>query len=353
MRKESMTPKERWQAVLQRKSPDRIPMDYWGTEEATAKVKKYLGVSTDQEMDARLHIDRLLMVYPTYVGPALPKGLDMWGLRHQSVDYGTGAYAEVINHPLAKYETLADLKADYTFPTADLFDFSAIPKLIRGQEHRPVRGGGSEPFLMYKLLRGDELAYMDLILNPEIVHYCMEKMYALAYETTRRIYEAIPGKVLISYVAEDLGGQESLMYSPDHIKTYFIPHMKRMAELIHQNGSYVFHHNDGAVRDIIPTMIEEVGIDILNPIQWVCRGMEREGLKRDFGDKVIFHGAVDNQRILPFGTEAEVRQEVADNIATLGKGGGYIIAPCHNIQANSPAENVVALYAAGYELGWT
>jgi uroporphyrinogen decarboxylase len=178
----------------------------------------------------------------------------------------------------------------------------------------------------------------------------MQKMYDFCYENTRGIFESIPGQVMISYVAEDMCSQESLMYSPDQIRTYFIPHMKRMAELIHENGGYVFHHNDGAIRDIIPTMID-AGIDVLNPIQWVCRGMERNALKHDFGDKIIFHGAVENQRILPFGTVDEVRNEVIENINTLGKNGGYIIAPCHNLQVVSPVENVVAMYETGYEFG--
>jgi len=96
----------------------------------------------------------------------------------------------------------------------------------------------------------------------------------------------------------------------------------------------------------------EAGIDVLNPIQWRCQGMEREGLKRDFGDQVIFHGGMDNQYTLAFGTVEEVRQEVADNLRILGEGGGYILAPCHNIQAVSPPENIVAMYETGYECGW-
>ena len=95
------------------------------------------------------------------------------------------------------------------------------------------------------------------------------------------------------------------------------------------------------------------GIDVLNPIQWRCTGMERAGLKRDFGGKLIFHGGVDNQYTLPFGSVEEVRQEVIDNLRILGEGGGYILAPCHNIQAVSPPENVVAMYETGYEYGWT
>ncbi len=127
--------------------------------------------------------------------------------------------------------------------------------------------------------------------------------------------------------------------------------MKRIIDLAHQNGACVFHHNDGSVRRILPDMIA-AGIDVLNPIQWRCQGMEREGLKRDFGDKLVFHGGVDNQYTLAFGSVDEVRQEVLDNLRILGEGGGYILAPCHNIQPVSPPENVVAMYETCYENGW-
>jgi uroporphyrinogen decarboxylase len=125
-----------------------------------------------------------------------------------------------------------------------------------------------------------------------------------------------------------------------------------MMDLAHEAGACVFHHTDGAARKILPDLIE-AGIDVLNPIQWRCNGMEREGLNRDFGDKIVFHGGVDNQYTLAFGSVEEVRREVADDLRILGEGGGYILAPCHNIQAVSPPENIVAMYETGYELGWT
>ena len=145
---------------------------------------------------------------------------------------------------------------------------------------------------------------------------------------------------------------ESLLYSPAHIREFLIPRMKRMIDLVHQAGAFVFHHNDGAIRKIVPDMID-AGIDLLNPIQWRCAGMDREGLERDFGDDLIFHGAVDNQQTLAFGSQEEVRREVLDNLRLLGEGGGYILAPCHNIQAISPPENIVAMYETGYEYGWS
>jgi len=192
---------------------------------------------------------------------------------------------------------------------------------------------------------------MDLVLNPELVHYCLDKLFDLAYEATRRIFEQVPGQVLLSYVAEDLGSQESLLFSPAQIHEFLLPRMKRMMDLVHSAGAYVFHHTDGAVRPIIPHLIE-TGIDVLNPIQWRCKGMEREGLKRDFGGRIAFHGGVDNQYTLAFGTVDEVKQEVIDNLRILGEGGGYILAPCHNIQAVSPPQNVVAMYETGYAEGW-
>jgi len=149
-----------------------------------------------------------------------------------------------------------------------------------------------------------------------------------------------------------MGGQDDLMFSPAQIHEFLLPRMKRIIDLAHQAGAFVFHHNDGNCRRIIPDMIE-LGIDVLNPIQWRCKDMDRAGLKRDFGDRLVFHGAMDNQYTLPFGTVEEVRGEVLYNLEVLGAGGGYILAPCHNIQAVSPPENIVAMYETCYEHGWT
>lgn len=351
MPKETMTPKERWLAVLTRKKPDRVPMDYWATGETSEKLIKHLNCPDLDSAMKKLHIDNPVEVWGDYIGPKIPENFDEFGIKHRKVDYGTGAYDEVIFSPLKEYKTLDEIKKNYKFPDPDWRDYSNVPKLIEGKEDRPIRGGGSEPFLTYKHLRGDEQSFIDLIENPDIVNYILDKLYKLAYQNTVRIYESIPGKVLISYVAEDMGSQEDLMYSPQQIREYFIPHMKRMTKLVHDAGAFTFHHSDGAVRKIIPDLID-AGMDVLNPIQWRCKGMEREGLKKDFGDKLIFHGGVDNQFTIPFGTKEQVKEEVLENFKILGKGGGYILAPCHNIQPVTPPENIAALYEAGYENGW-
>jgi len=349
---ETMTPRERWLAVMRREKPDRVPLDYWATGEATRKLLAHMGCATTTEMFERLHIDRIDGVGPHYTGPASPPGEDIYGCRYRTVEHDGGAYSECIHNPLAQYSSVEEIEANFQWPSPDWYDVSHLKEQAASLGKHPIRGGGSEPFLVYKNLRGQEQAFIDLIENPEIVHYCLDKLFDLAYENTARIYEQLPGKVDFSYVAEDMGAQEGLMCSPALLEKFLTPRMKRMIDLAHSAGVYVFHHNDGAVRDILPRMIE-IGIDLLNPIQWRCRGMARRALKRDFGKDVVFHGGVDNQQTLVFGSVGDVRREVEENLSILGEGGGYILGPCHNIQVVSPAENIVAMYETAYDLGWT
>lgn len=345
-----MTPRERWLAVLNHQKADRVPLDYRATSEATQRLMDYLGLKTFDALRQRLHFDPVVDVGPRYVGPSLPPNEDVFGIRYEETDYRLGHYRNAVYHPLASYRSVAEVEANYRWPSPDWWDYSDIPKQVVGKEECILRGGGSEPFLTYKHLRGTTQAYLDLIENPEMVHYCLDKLYDLCYQNTLRIYEAIPGKVLWTWVAEDLGSQHGLLVSLAHIEEYFLPRMKRMIDLVHSAGAFVFHHSDGAIRPNIPNMIR-IGIDVLDPVQWRANGMDREGLVRDFGDRLVFHGGMDNQHTLAFGTVEEVRQEVRDNIRILGAKNGYILGPCHNIQAISPPENIVAMYDTAYEEG--
>ncbi len=279
---------------------------------------------------------------PRYCGPELEPDTDEFGCRHRAVAYGAGAYDETVSHPLAGFATAAEIERSYRWPEPGWWDYSTIALQVRGREQHPVQAGGSEPFMLYKDLRGDEQAYLDLALNPDIVHYCLDRLFDLAHQRTRRIIEALPaGLLCYCYVAEDLGCQHGLLLSPAHIRTFLLPRMRKMVELARAHGAYVFHHDDGAIAAIIPDLVE-LGIDILNPVQWRVPGMDRQALADRWGDRLVFHGAMDNQQTLPFGTEEDVRQEVRDNRRIFGP--GYIIAPCHNIQPITPVENVVAMY---------
>ncbi|OYT30793.1 MAG: uroporphyrinogen-III decarboxylase-like protein [Thermofilum sp. ex4484_79] len=348
---ESLTPRQRWLAIFRREKVDRIPMDYWATSEVTEKLMKYLKCKNEMELYEKLHIDKAFSVSPKYIGPPLPKDTDIYGCRYRPVKYSAGIYWECVYHPLAKYTSVKEIEENYEWPTVDMFDYTVVREQLKGKEKYPISGGGSEPFLVYKHLRGETQAYIDLIKYPEIVDYCLDKLFDFCYENTRRIYKEAAGRILFSYVAEDLGSQTDLLYSPKQIRRFLLPRMKRMIDLAHQHGVYVFHHDDGAIRKILPDLVN-LGIDILNPVQWRCKGMDRKELKKEFGDKIVFHGAMDNQYTLPFGTVEEVKEEVIYNIKVLGEGGGYILAPCHNIQPITPIKNILVMYETGYKYGW-
>jgi len=350
MPKDSMNSLERWLAVFQHRLPDRIPLDYWATPEVTARLMAHFGVSDYPALMQELHVDNPVSVWPRYVGPEL-KGTDVFGMMYRDIDFGTGKYAEVASHPLEKFTSVVEIERNYTWPSPDWWDYSEIAKQAEGCGDHPIRGGGSEPFLTYKDLRGQEQAMCDLVVNPEIVHYCLDKLFELAYQNTLRIFEAIPGKVMMTYVAEDLGGQTNLLMSPRHIREYLFPGMKRIIDLTHSAGAYVFHHDDGNITRILPELLD-LGIDLLNPIQWRADGMDRLMLKQQYGSRIVLHGAMDNQYTLPFGSVEEVRAEVRENIRTLGSGGGYVLAPCHNLQPVTPVANILAMYETAYEEGW-
>jgi uroporphyrinogen decarboxylase len=134
----------------------------------------------------------------------------------------------------------------------------------------------------------------------------------------------------------------------EHIK----PHHARLNRVIHEFGAKVIYHSDGAVMDAVPGLIE-MGIDVLQALQFDARGMDPQKLKRDYGDRLCFEGGVSVQQTLPFGTADDVREEVRERIRVLGRDSGYILGPSHVIQAGTPPRNVVAMFetAAAHPVG--
>ena len=170
------------------------------------------------------------------------------------------------------------------------------------------------------------------------------------YEYNRRVFEAAQGRIDTTFVAEDLGSQTGPIMALDMYRRFLRPNQVKMADLARSYGVHVMYHTDGAAREFLPDLIDVVGIEILNPIQWRCPGMEREGLVRDFGDRVIFHGSIDNQQTLAFGTVDDVVNEVRESVEIYSTA-RWICAPCHNLQPVSPTANIVAMYETIHECG--
>ena len=351
-----MTPRERWKALLSGKQPDRVPCDYSGTDEVTQRLLKELGCTTERQLWETLGVDKCIPLSPKhrYAKEDTWHLQSLWSIWHigvRTVSYGDGqgVYEESISFPLAQAESVADVE-QFDWPNPADFEFDRMRAGCEEWSEYPLSGGCYEPFYLYCHLRGREQAMEDLVSNPAIVEAALQRIFEIHRAVIGRALEECQGRIDLVYVAEDLGTQESLLISPQCFRRFLKSHMVKMIDLAHSFGAKVIHHDDGAIRPLLPELIE-MGIDILNPVQWRCRGMEREGLARDFGQAVVFHGAVDNQWTIPFGTPADVRRQVAENIAIFAKGRGYIVSPCHNIQPNTPTANILALYEAVREFG--
>jgi uroporphyrinogen decarboxylase len=202
--------------------------------------------------------------------------------------------------------------------------------------------------LFFGLGTGDFQSWMiTLATEPEYVNALLTRIVDAWLENLRRFADAVGDRVQILQFNDDLGTQDAPFLSVRMFRERIFPHYKRGLDWVHRNTRMkVFMHNDGAIASLIPTLIE-MGVDILNPVQTTAAGMDPAKLKREFGDRLVFWGAAcDCQHTLPFGIPEQVAKEVRENIRILGAGGGYVLASVHNIQANMPPENVIALYDA-------
>ncbi len=182
-----------------------------------------------------------------------------------------------------------------------------------------------------------------MILRPELADAVLGHIFDFHWEHHRRIFEAGRGRIDTTWVAEDLGAQTGPLMSLAMYRRFLLPNQIKMADLARSFGIHVMYHTDGAARMFLPDLIDQVGIEILNPIQWRCAGMEREQLVADFGDRIIFHGSIDNQQTLAFGTVDDVVREVRESLEIYAAA-RWICAPCHNLQPVTPTENIVAMY---------
>ncbi len=340
-----LTPRQRWLALLDGRRADRIPTDYQATPEVTARLMRELDCDEEDALWRKLGIDKRKYVESRWLRPHHPGDdqADMWGVRYQRVDYGAGAYDEPAFCPLATAETTDDIRA-HRWPDPDDFDYGVITHTLDADDgYWPIHSCCYEPFLLYGYLRGLERAFEDLILRPKLADAILGHIFDFYYEHQRRCFEAGGGRIHLTWIAEDLGSQTGPLISLETYRRFLLPNQIRMADLARSHGVHVMYHTDGAARLFLPDLIDRVGIEMLNPVQWRCPGMERRGLVADFGAQIIFHGSIDNQYTLPFGTVDEVMAEVRDSIE-IYREARWICNPCHNIQPITPTANIVAMY---------
>lgn len=345
-----VTSKERVLAAFEHRQPDRVPMWYGADDRVTEKLMRLTGSVDEEALMRRLHID-FRRVRERYVGPPLDTFSDgsrenFWGVRRSGSYYG-----QPVTYPLAGVERVEELDR-FRWPSPDWFDFSHVRQTCRGWEDYAVIGG---PWVIVYTdateLLGVEEFWLKMHTHPEVIEAVLARVADFYYELAIRFFEAAQGCLDIFFFGDDFGGQNGLQISPTMWRRYMKPYLRRFVDLGRSAGLKVMLHSCGGVREIIPDLIE-VGMDALNPVQVRARGMDPARLKRDFGDRICFHGAIDHQQILPLSSPDEVRAEVRRIIDIMAPGGGYCLAPSHDLLlVEFPTENIIAMYDEGYGYG--
>ena len=339
-------------------------MDFWAAPEVWERLQRHLELGTREDLLLHLDVDLRVVEGPALVGRQMrvsPHGivLDLWGVPRRPVTVGAGeraaTYMEVTQPPLARAASVADIEAYNGWPSPDWWDYSGLAQQCRRHAgfavvnagHRTDRTAQLKP-AMY--LRGVEQVMLDLADNPALLQAIIARITEYFIEYNRRVFEAARGLIDIFMMGDDFGMQHGPLMSPQMWRKFLRPGFRKYIELAHSYGIRVMHHTCGSVRDLIPDFIA-CGVDILQSLQPRAAGMDLGELKREFGRDLCFHGSIDIQETLPRGAPAQVRDEVRRRMEAGKPGGGFIICTAHNIQPDTPTENILALFDAYREHG--
>jgi len=270
----------------------------------------------------------------------------------------TGYYDDVFEFPLRYCNSIEDIRNYPCWPVSSDFEELAAGK---GEEARALRENTDYaivaetilafPFLMYPLLAGYEKWFLDMKLNPKYYFYLADRLLEIGFGIVENFIGAIGENIDIVATYDDMGTQQGLFCSRKDYQRFIMPYEKQMIDHIKKyTDAKIYRHSCGSVYEIIPDFIE-MGVDILNPVQPLAKNMEPWRLKREFGRDLTFCGGIDIQRLLSQGTTEEVKKGVREIIEIYAPQGGYILGPSHNIEPDTPPENIVAMYEAAQEFG--
>jgi uroporphyrinogen decarboxylase len=381
-----MLSRERVLTALNHEEPDRVPVDLAGTEvtgicrNAYAALLARMGrpeldvnvVNMLQQL-AGVH-EEVLQALEVDVRPIetnTPAGFryevrdegdyesyyDQWGAKLSRPKAG-GHYFDYVESPI-KESTLAALER-YSWPDPDdLSRYEGLRERARAiREGTPYAlvgtcGWGGDILARPQWIRGYAESMLDLAANPDFAEAFLERLTDIAVRGWEHFLDEVGEYLDVAIFGDDLGVQDGPMISPAMYRRLVKPRHARIVETIKaRTKAKVLLHSCGAVGEFIPDIIE-IGVDILNPIQVSAAGLgDTAELKRSYGrDLAFWGGACDSQRVLPFGTVAEVQEEARRRIADLAPGGGFVFAPIHNIQDDVSGEKTQALYRTALEVG--
>lgn len=386
MAQETWTSRKRVEASLNHREPDRIPFDLGGSiltgisAKAYRRLRDYLGLpEIEIEIEdicqglGRVHDDvkqRLgVDVYGVNPGKTrtsnvkmvsedgYDKFVDEWGIEWWRPQDG-GLYFDMRKHPLAEVEDVSELAGRKWPDPLDPGRYEGMAEkaddLMNKKQVAYILGRNAPGiFEIAMWSRGHENFYCDLIANQPLAEYLLDTVMEIKMKYWEKALSLVGDNVMMISEADDIASQNAPLISPELYRKLIKPRHQKLFGFIKKKAprAKIFYHSCGAIMDMIPDLIEE-GVEILNPVQVSAAGMDTRELKRRFGKDVTFYGGgVDTQRVLPFGTPGEVRDEVKRRIDDLAPGGGFIFNTVHNIQADVPPENIMAMWETLREYG--
>jgi uroporphyrinogen decarboxylase len=329
---------------LNHEQPDRTPRDFWAEECTWRRLLDHVGHDDRDRVLDSLEIDvrHLEVAGP----PERPIGdgtyQNFWGERYVYRPTPWGPMREDVRGALADAQTLDDLQ-NFPWPSPDQFDYKPLAAACRRYEPYALQYGFADIWQRPGLVRGWEGMFVDMVERPEWVHFLSRKFTDFYRQDYTRAAETTGGRIDIYLLISDLGSQSGLLISRPMFRAFVAPYIKEMVDCIHGLGGKALYHSCGAISPLIAELIE-LGVDILDPIQPVGPEMAPQRLKANYGDRLCFHGGIDMQRLLPYGSPTEIRAEVRRYCESLGCRGGYILAPAHLFQPDVPPENILAVY---------
>ena len=339
-----MKPRERVLTALAHEQPDRTPRDFWAEEPAWQRLLEHTRCKDREAVLQQLGIDLRHLDARGPAERAVSPGVfqNLWGERYIYQPTPWGPMREDMPGALSAATSLADLES-FAWPEPDKRDYSELKAQVRGYEDYGLVYGFADVWQRPALVRGWEGMFMDLVEHPDWVHFLCRKFSDYYLKDYTRAAEVSGGRIDLYLLISDLGSQHAPLISLPMFRRFVAPYLKLLIDRIHSFGARVLYHSCGAIRVFIPDLIE-LGVDVLDPIQPAGPEMAPERLKQEFGRQLSFHGGMDMQKMLPFGSPEQVRAEARRYCQSLGAGGGYILGPAHFFQPDVPPENVLAVY---------
>ena len=372
-----MNHRERVLTTVEHEEPDRVPIDFGssvtGIHMTTYEnLKRYLGIKSetvlyhrmqqlalvDEPVLRRFDIDtrHIRSSSGTKAKKILPDGsyIDSWGVKRIRAGYYYDMPSD--GHPL-RNASIEDVD-EYPWPDPHESAQKAIEYLEKRvrylheeTDYAVIYNSSGNFFEKSWYLMGFQRFFTDLIRDPSFVCRVMDKVIDYGVKFESEVLPEIGDYVDIVRFGDDLAMQNGPMMSLEMYRKYVKPRQRKVFHLVKsKTDAKIFYHCCGSASYFLDDLAE-IGVDIINPVQVSAKNMDAKMLKEEFRDKLCFWGAIDTQRVLPYGTTKDVEEEVKRRIRDLAPNGGYVLCAVHNIQPGVPPENIVAMYDAAKKWG--